>query len=268
MDSKKIENLISLLDDDNASSAGMVMAELLSHGDEINGVLKNFQETDNANLRRRIHQLESIVLIRQRRKTTAARMRGLDTDIIAGLTELHLLWYDNDSESDILRDWEKLVENSRSLHPDSIEKLAVFMKRGGFAAAPKDELEADYYCLGIVLEEMTGADFVLCAIAARIAALWGLQLRVTNLFGDFALMDDEGKILFPKNNWKIFPQSKKGRIREWDSRMLLRLDASMLFTCALSADSFRYVNTTGGCLAKASGLDTLDFLPYPYNCKI
>jgi len=267
MNEERIKNLISLLDDENPHSAGFVMAELLAYEDEIDLILQKFQETENARLRKRIHQLESIVLLRRRRKSTATKIKNSATDVIHGLTELHLLWYDNDSDLDILKNWEKLLDNSRNLHPDSIEKLSIFMKRSGFTVSGKDDIEADYYCLGMVLEELVGADFILCAIAVKIAETWGLELKILQLFGDFALIDKDGKLLFPKNNWKIFPQAKRGKIREWDTTMILKLTSSMLFLGSMATDSFRYINTTGTCLAKSNGLDTMEFLPYPYNFK-
>ena len=78
-------------------------------------------------------------------------------------------------------------------------------------------------------------------------------------------MTKKGMSCFPGKGWQIMPQVKTGTHNTLDSRMLLKFITSILFLCAVSTDSFRYVSTVGSCLAEASGMDSLEILPYPYN---
>ncbi len=263
---KELKHLLRLLDDESEQSASMAMASILEkdRGGKLEVVLRRLQETANSRLRRRVHQLQSIMTLRRRRKVLAQRLEGKDMELLEGLIELHLLWYDNDSPEAVRKDWEALLEESKSFRPSNLDRLAYFMRKKGFSCPGKDDIEADYFCLGTILEEYAGSDFALCAIAKLLAAAWDLKLKITQLSGDFVLVDESGHALHPANDWKIAPV-KRGYVKEWDVQAMLRLVASTLFVCAVSTDSFRYVHTIGSCLARACGSDGLDSLPYPYN---
>jgi hypothetical protein len=135
----------------------------------------------------------------------------------------------------------------------------------GFSVPPPNDLQADYYCLGIVLEELVGADAILCAIAQEVGRLWGLELQIIQLIENFALIDQDKRVLTPRDGWRVHAPMKKNHYNIWDASRMLKYATSMLFLCAVSTDSFRYVNTIGSCLARVCNEDNLDFLPYPYN---
>ena len=260
-----IENLLKLLDDDNQQSANLVIAELLKREPELDTVLQKLQETENPKIRKRVHQIQSILTTRRRRKSLAHSLALKNTELVNGCVELHMQWYDNDSEPAVMRLWTDFIKSSEKYHTDNLERLARFMRKVGFTVAPRDEVEPDYYCLGIVLEEFTGADPLVCAITKELAALRGLSLRIIQIMGDFALMAPDGKMLIPKNGWKIAEMPGADEYIEWDNTMLLKMAASILFLCAVNTDSFRYIHTIGGCIAKTACKPTLEFLPYPYN---
>ena len=154
---------------------------------------------------------------------------------------------------------------SEKYRPASLEKLSYFMHKHGFGAPSDDELDPDSYCIGMVLEDLTGSDLLLCAIAKELAARWGLELKILQLMDRFVLTDRRGFILSPANGWRLFTHVKNINCKDWDAPMILKMVTSVLFICAVCSDSFRYVNTIGSCLAKVSGRDNLKFLPYPYN---
>lgn len=264
---KEIENLIKLLDDESQQCASMAMAGLLRFGSEIGPVLQNLQETDNSRLRKRVHQLQSVLSIRRRREAVAGSLGTRKCDLLGGLIQLHLQWYDDDFEMSIRELWEKLLRNSEKYNPANITKLAYFMEKKGFNVIEAENIDADFFCIGTVLEEFEGADFILCAIAQCLAAQWGFNLKIVQIMGNFSLMDAKCKVLLPANNWQVLPRQKRGRYMEWTPQMLLRLTASMLFLSAVGTDSFRYISTLGECLAGAAGSDDMSFLPYPYSSK-
>lgn len=262
---KELKNLFRLLDDDSDQSASMAMAGILERGNgKLEEILRRLQESDDSRLRRRVHQLQSIITLRRRRRLLAQQLEGRNLDLLEGLVEMHMLWYDNDSAEAVKKDWNALMEESKSFRPSNMERIAYFMRKKGFSCPGKDDVEADYYCLGTVLEEYVGADFVLCAIAKLVGAAWGMNIRVAQLAGDYVVIDEQGQALHPANDWKIVPNIKRSG-REWDAQSLLKLISSMLFVCAVSTDSFRYVHTIGACLCKACGSDGIESLPYPYN---
>ena len=67
------------------------------------------------------------------------------------------------------KQWETLVEESGKYHPETLEQLAYFMRKHSFVCSHRDEMESEFLCLGTILDENTGADFMLCAIACLLA---------------------------------------------------------------------------------------------------
>ena len=161
----------------------------------------------------------------------------------------------------------KLVEESGKYHPETLEQLAYFMRKHSFVCSHRDEMESEFLCLGTILDENTGADFMLCAIACLLAARWGLRVFITqSAETDFILVDEFGNILVPVNDWDYIPfDGKQYAFEFWNTQMLLRYATALLFTCATNSDSFRYVYTIGSCLSGDVSSDNLDFLPYPYG---
>ncbi len=266
MDSKTtIETLLRLLDDPNQQAASLIMAELLEREEELNDYLSGLQESDDAVIRRRVHQLESVMLLRRRRRIFAEKLQLDQISLLDGLIEVHLQWYDNDSPESVHADWNKLLNEARKTPPENIEKMAYFMRKTGFSAPPPNDLQADYYCIGTVFDESLGADIMLCAIAQMIAAGWGLELQIIQVMENFALIDNDKRVLTPKDGWRVHAPIQNEIYNVWDRTMVLKFAMSMLFLCAVSTDSFRYVNTIGAALSKVYGRDNVDFLPFPYN---
>jgi hypothetical protein len=262
---RKIESLIKLLDDNDINVVQEAMAELLKHEEQINEYLAHHQESSNPKLRKRIHQLQAIMIMRRRRENFAQLLDSPELDILEGLITVHLQWYDNDSE-DFLRDlWSRFLKTSERFAPENINDIAYFMRKCGFQASSVDDLQADSFCIGPVLEEFTGADFILCAIAAELAEKWGFELAIIRVMDNFMLIDKHGRALSPRNSWQIVPDIYSNKCELWSKKQIVELASTMLFTFAVSSNSFRYIHTIGYSLAKALGEEKLDFLPYPYG---
>lgn len=263
----KIKSLISLLDDSNIEIVQKAMAELLKHESEINEYLAEHQESSNPKLRKRIHQLQAIMIIRRRRESFAKLLKSKDLSLIDGLIAVHLQWYDNDSERFLIELWERLFKASERFAPKNISELAYFMRKCGFQAVSTDELQADSFCLGPVLDDLAGADFILCALASQLAEKWGFELEIVRVMNHFLLIDKEGKALSPSNSWQLVPDVDAQKCEFWSKKQILELASTMLFNFAVSSNSFRYIHTIGNSLAKILGEEKLDFLPYPYGSK-
>ncbi len=264
---KKIESLISLLDDSNIEVVQEAMAELLKHEAEINEYLGKHQESSNPELRKRIHQLQAIMIMRRRRENFAKILNSEDLNLIEGLMAVHLQWYDNDSERFLEDLWERFLKASKRFSPKSISEISYFMRKCGFEVSPPDELQADCFCLGPVLDDLVGADFILCAIAAQLGEEWGVELEIVRMINDFLLIDKEGRALSPANSWQIISAVDTQKCEFWSKKQILELASTMLFSFAVSSNSFRYIHTIGHSLAKVLNEEKLDFLPYPYGIR-
>ncbi|MBU8901425.1 MAG: hypothetical protein KOO69_01660 [Victivallales bacterium] len=263
----KLNSLISLLDDDNIEIVQEAMAELLKHEAEINEYLAEHQESEKPELRKRIHQLQAIMIMRQRRENFAKLLKSKDLSLLNGLVAVHLQWYDNDSERFLDELWGRFFKTSKRFAPKNISEIAYFMRKCGFQTSPTDSLQADSFCIGPVLDDLVGADFMLCALAAQLAEEWGFELEIVRVMNDFLLIDKQGQVLSPANSWQLLSDIDSQKYEAWSKKQIVELASTMLFTFAVSSNSFRYIHTIGHSLAKVSGEEKLDFLPYPYGAK-
>ncbi len=264
----KLKILISLLDDEDQEVASIAMAELLKSKTDLTETLKTLQEDNNSYVRKRVHQLQGIISSRNHRNNISDMLKNKKTDLIKGLTELHILWYDRDTMETIMQYWRALVENCKKNHCTTTDQFAYFLRKYGFKVADKNEVDADFFSIGIILEDLIGADFILCSIAKSLAEKININLEIAYHIGNFILVDNKGTIISPQKDWAVDPiQLDKDIYEVWTTSRILKLAISKLFLCAVSYDSIRYINTIGQTLAKSNDLDALDFLPYPYNVK-
>lgn len=263
----KLESLINLLDDSNIEVVQGAMAELLKHENEIDEYLAEHQESSDPKLRKRIHQLQAIIIMRRRRENFAKLLASDNLNMVDGLIAVHLQWYDNDSERLLLELWERFFKASERFAPKNIDGIAYFMRKCGFEAVSTDELRADSFCLGPVLDDLVGADFILCALTSELAGRWGFELGIIRAMNHFLLIDKQGKALSPANSWQLLLDVDSNRCEFWSKKQILELASTMLFSFAVSSNSFRYIHTIGHSLSKVMGEDELEFLPYPYGSK-
>ena len=263
---QEYKSLLSLLDDENEQAASLAMAELLRRDEtRLEPVLRKLQESANPRLRKRIHQLQSTLLLRRRRKSFTDRLSNRKMHLLEGLFQLHLLWFDNDSPETLRKQWKKLKTEAGKFAPDTLESLGMFMRKMDFRCSHQDDLEPDHLCIGTVLDGSPGTDFLLCSIGALIAGDAGLPLRITQAAEtDFILVDPQQNVLIPAQEWAYVPcDGKSYNFQPWTESMLLRYAAALMFTGAVSGDSFRYVYTIGSCLTGSA--DCRLPLPYPYG---
>ena len=242
------------------------MAELLKHETEIGEYLAEHQESPDLKLRKRIHQLQAIIIMRRRRKNFAKLLAAKDLNMVNGLIAVHLQWYDNDSERLLLELWERFFKASERFAPKNIDRIAYFMRKCGFQVVSADELRADCFCLGPVLDDLVGADFILCALASELAAKWGFELEIVRTMNHFLMVDKQGKALSPYS-WQPLLDVDSRKCEFWSKKQILELASTMLFSFAVSSNSFRYIHTIGHSLSKVMGEDKLEFLPYPYGSQ-
>ena len=262
-----LRHLLAMLDDPDENIAVSVMGELLRHSDELPDLLCEMQEADDPLLRKRVQQLESILLMQQRRKEFLKLLEQDSCDIVQGLIELHLLWFDRDNPElllDMLRTFMEVAANNQIRN---ISELGSFMARNNFALPPQEEaLEPENFCIGPILEDRLGSDIMLCTLALLAGIDAGLELGLVRVAGHFAVMNTAGEMISPNNDWLVDRINRLERGDFWNEpRQVLKYASLMLFFNAVASDNFRSVHTIGHALSGGDGRELLDFLPYPYN---
>lgn len=289
MASRDHEILLSLLDDGDGHSASLAMAALLAEGEEerLDEDLRKLQETPDKDLRKRVHQLQSTIALRRRRENFGKLLREKQdstplpyTGLLEGLIQLHLLWFDNDSGENLKKLYRRLAQSflrEKEKLPGStpLEKVATFLRKKKFRSLHKDELEGENFCLGSVLDDHLGADFLLASLAVILSEEGKEERSEKELIyvtqsaeTDFILVDGAGNVAVIANNWEYVPFHQAYRFELWSKKALLRYGGMLLFTCAASTDSFRYMFTTGVPLTDAfPPASHGELLPYPYGPK-
>lgn len=264
-----MQSLISLLDDPDDNIAVSVMAELLKYEAEIMPLLGEMQEAENKLLRKRVQQLETIILLRNRRRNFLKKINTDEVDIIDGLIELHLLYFDRDTPQMLLEMLHVFMQIASNNDIKNISELGNFMARNNFAMPPEDEmLEPENYCIGPILEDRLGSDIMLCTLAMIAGIDAGLQLGMVRIAGRFSVINQSGEMISPENNWQVDRVNKLQTGDFWnDPRAVLKYASLMLFLHAVSSDNFRYVYTIAQALCGENEEFTPGFLPYPYNGK-
>ena len=262
-ENREIKTLLSLLDDDSDSVAVPVLAALLEHHTELFPYLAELQEHKEPAIRRRVHQLQSILIIRERRYKLLEKIENGSLSFPEYLLELHLQWFDCDAPDDVYKVYKDFVEDFAKNDISSVADAAKYMLKSGFVAVPDGSLDPEIYCLGPAVANRKIAESLLCGLLRYLLA--DPEIKVIYSNGHFALTDGKDTAV-PAELWLV----KKDEVpngREFDDKMLLKFSLSMLFSHSVSQDHFRYVYTVGQALTGCSDDAFLDELPYPY-CRL
>ncbi len=283
MNNKRIKSLIKLLDDENSNIAGTAMAELLSHdgdSDTMNFIFAELQETKKVELRKKIHQMQAIQRTRNRRRRLSSRFKTKDTNLIQGLADIHMIWYDEFGAASISNVWKDLLLEAAKQKPISVKRLAEFMLKAGFSACSDSIQDSDLFCLGAVIEDRIGADVILSAIALGIGRSFGLQGSIIHTNQGFGLIISNivkakdqnkpffGEVILPAKTWKVAQPENILPFEIWSNSKVLKYITGMLFANSVCSEGPRYIQILGSCLAERKERDTLkDILPFPFGDK-
>lgn len=258
-----IASLLSLLDDEDEHIAVNAMAELLYREQELGNALAFLQDSTHPLVRRRVHQLQAAITLRRRRRDFLKKIQASHVDLIDGLIDVHLQWFDNDSRPGLEKLWMDFRADARRCPLQSLEEVAYFMRKSGFRPQVESTMHPEWYCIGPVLENRTGAASMLAAIAREIADP-AVNFKLVRLMGDFALLDENGRVLLPLRNWQLTQAPGLEHCEYFEPRMYLKYASHNLFSAAVNSDSFRYILTIAQALNGSNGDEMMDYLPYPY----
>lgn len=263
---RQIRLLAGMLDDEDEDIAVEIMAELLDYGNEIEPVLAELQDSDNPQLRKRVQQLETILLMRRRRKEFSELLAGGDVDLEKGLTEVHLQWYDNDNERSLHESYSGFMKKFSQSSCRRLADAVYLLNRADFRIEPESSLEPDLYCIGAVLDSRRAAGSVMAVMVAEAGRLNGLDWAAACGRGEFMVYSAAEQMVLPmRRSLRVEAiEEKIKNIRVLKTRQLLLYFSMTLFSHSILSDNFRYIHTIGQSLCGAPDGEGLDFLPYPY----
>ena len=278
MSDQKLQSLISLLKDEDNNIASVAMSKILEYkndSEEMNILMAELQESSEPNIRKKIHQIQAIQRARRRRGSLSKKFNERTSDLLQGLADLNIIWYDEYTNPDISTLWNQFIFDAIKYTPRSPKRLAEFLKKQKFSTSTSSVQDSDSYCLLAVLEDRIGTDIMLAAIALELARVFGMFGSIVHSehYGFGVIFSNTksnhttqyfGEVLFPSTNWKLYDPEKVLPIKAWSNSKILKYITSMLFVCAIASDEPRYIQILGSCLTNRKITDSLsDILPYP-----
>ncbi len=260
-----IRRLASLLDDPDEVVAIGAMAELLNREGELGELPAELQESTSPLMRRRVHQLQSALTMIRRRRRISALLRSDKVNFLDALVQIHLQWFDNDSEVSLYKKIGGFCQELKHHSCGTLEEIGDAFAACGVTATPVTTLKAEQLCLGVMLDEKCGISPLWCGMICELYPT--LKLKTLRHQGRFAVAAEDF-ILIPENNWELSPLPGKKEIEFWEPQALLRLAVMTLFSAAVNSDSFRYILTIAQAFTGKETAEPLGTLPYPYNPEL
>ncbi len=243
------------------------MAELLQReSPELDQAICDHQGSSNPQLRKRIHQLESVRLIRQKRQQLQYHLHYSNLSLFEGCLQLHLSLPDSEYLEEKIREkWERLKTSFRKNPVQTLQQMTDFLQNETFQYAEIGELHEGQYCIGTVLDSGNGSDLLLSVIACLLAEEANLSWQVGRYGPYFGFTDNRNGIVMPAMKWTILPDSElNSACVLWTKEHIFKFIAAQFYFCAIGTNSFRniYIQTLN--LEGITKMDQMDELPYPY----
>ena len=133
-----VETLLKLLDDEDNVARAAILQLLMHYSSELPEILRQLQECDNAILRKRSHQIQSLITFRQRRLNLHNILKNhcRTFSISKALIEMHFMWYEKEKNADPVELYLDLLNDYSSNNADSLQNLVAFLKEKNFTALP------------------------------------------------------------------------------------------------------------------------------------
>ena len=256
--------IASMLDDRDENVGVNLLAQLLNRADELGELPALLQESTDPVVRRRAHQLQSALTMRQRRLDFHAELGKETPDLLTGLALLHLLWFDRDAQTELFDTVNSFVDEFRSAQPDTLEKIEFFMRQRNFLPENESTIQPENYCIGSILDRRAGSGAVLMALAGCLA---GENFRLVRTLDSFGIADTHGMLLLGNGSWRLCRAPGAEILEFWDSRTLLKDVASTLLSCAVNSDSYRYVMSISQAISGDESEHVFDQFPYPFSAR-
>ena len=151
--------LAKMLDDPDDRIGVGVIARLLQEGEDLEELSAMLQESSDPVIRRRAHWLQHALNMRDRRRRVGEMLeQELDEDdVIQILVDLHLLWFDTDTEESVRETMECVLECVRKNTFNDLETLSHWMIGSGMKAEPDTTIIPELYCAGSIFSSYRGA---------------------------------------------------------------------------------------------------------------
>ena len=260
-----ILQIASMLDDPDENVGVNLLAQLLCRADELGDLPGHLHESGDPVVRRRAHQLQAALTMRNRRNRFHNRLFSPEPALVRGLEELHLLWYDRDSQTELHEMVSGFVADFRNAGVKTLEDIEFFMRKKNILPENESVIKVENYCIGTVIDRRTGAASVLMALAAELAG--SREFQLVRCMEQFAIFDRKDSILTGGGSWNLCKAPDLKSMELWNNRMILQFVSSTLLSCAVNSDSYRYIMSIAQAISGLPAEEVFPHFPYPFSMK-
>lgn len=259
----ELNALLSLLDDDDDTTLLPVMSALLERHTDLMPFLAELQESASPQVRKKIHQLQSIIIQREKRFSLLQRIDDPEEDFFGILADMHLLWYDSSPVTELEDVVCEFINDFNGKSITTLQQTAEYMFQNNFKVTPPSSVDPDSCCIGSVIYWKKGSSAILCGILKNLLPREG-NFNIIKIKNTFALSDGRN-VLLPEEWWDIRPADEFSNCEVWECRQILRYLLNLLFDNAINSNSYRYIYTIGQALSGKRDSSFLKNLPYPFS---
>jgi hypothetical protein len=262
---KSSEALVTLLFDENPTVAVPAMEQLLKNDEALKEILSIYQDSTASLVRKRIHQLSSVLSRRQKRSVFIKSVKSGEGSLINQLVQLASLGNPKVLESELRLKFSRLVKKLSNLTEDqsvTTERMVDFMRSEHFFVPEIPLLESRLYMLDMVLEVKLGSSLILACLAYSLGRIFNWPVKFVVSGGVFCLLDDQLRLIDPSFSWKVTQLTDLENCLPCRQEHLVYDLVSTLFVVASQDGEVGLMQLYGELLAELYGLKLSDF-PYP-----
>ena len=257
----ELEALISLLDDEDNSVAVTAMEKLLDNEEFITVHMPRLQESDNPLVRERIHQMESIIVQKEKKENFLLNLDKDDLSLIDGLFFMNQFFYDDLCISSITKRFSKIAAELSKKDCNSLD-VVNYMRQENYTFPKTDVLDIDYFLLDDALENKIAHSVLLCMIAREIADRLGIALVVVLYKGRHCLIDTKNHFIDPMKNWKVETLEDTIKVYPCTNRDLLLTVLSQLYLSCMVDGQLKVIYQLTEMMSFLTG-KPLEDMPFP-----
>ena len=259
----ELEALLSLLDDDDEKTLLTVMSSLLRRHTDLLPHLAELQESADPEIRKKVHQLQSIIIEREKRFSLLERIDDPEEDFFSILSDMHLLWYDSSPETELEDVICEFISDFNKRKIVSLQQAAEYMFQNNFKVTPPSSLDPDACCIGSVFYWKKGCSAILCGILKKLLPE-DADISIIKIRNSFALTDGKS-VLLPEEWWDTRPAEEFADCEIWSDSQILSYLLMLLFDNAVNSNSYRYIYTIGQAVSGKTDNSFQNHLPYPFS---
>jgi hypothetical protein len=260
VNNERITALLTLLQDDDVKIASLAMEQFLKLGHQADETIAEHQESQDPQLRQRIHQLSTIVLRRRMREEFVSALSDGTLSLWRGIVGITVLYDPTSNVEYVERECDALADKIAK-GDSGAAHVAKVMKDREVRVPSEEILDVDLYLIDRVLEAGSGSAVVLCALAQYAAGKhWPATLVLRN--GRFCLLDADHTLVEPTEGWRITKLGEDERVHPCSIKDALLAVLTQLFLVSLVDGSLRELYHFGSLLTALNRTE-LSVLPYP-----